>query len=88
MNINEELAQISEQLKQERDEIKLKVHLASMEAKDEWEQAETTWAGLKDNLDDIVDETKETTEELLASAKVIADELGQTYERIKKRLTS
>ncbi len=88
MNINEELAQISEQLKQERDEIKLKVHLASMEAKDEWEQAETTWAGLKDNLDDIVDETKETTEELLASAKVVADELGQTYERIKKRLTS
>ena len=88
MNINEELAQISEQLKQERDEIKLKVHLASMEAKGEWEQAEATWAGLKDNLDDIVDETKETTEELLASAKIVADELGQTYERIKKRLTA
>lgn len=88
MNISEELEQLSEKLKQDRDEIKLKLHLAGMEAKDEWEKTEDTWNGLKDKLDDIVDETKETTDELLNSAKVVADELGQAYERIKNRLTS
>ena len=43
MEMREEFAKLVEKLKTERDEINLKMHLASMEAKKEFEEAEKKW---------------------------------------------
>ncbi len=86
MNIQDDLRQLTETLKQQRDEIALKVHLASMEAKDEWENAEKNWDKLSAKASEIYDETVETTEDMVDAAKVIGDELADAYRRIKERL--
>jgi hypothetical protein len=87
MPIKIELDNLLEKLMSQRDEIILKLHLASMEAKEEFEEAEKKWETLKIKATEIADNSKETSEELIAKAKIIGEELKEAYERISKRLT-
>ena len=86
MSIKIEFDNLLEKLMSERDEIILKLHLASMDAKEEFEEAEKNWEALKIKATEIADDSKETSEELLAKAKIIGEELKEAYERISKRL--
>ncbi len=86
MNINKEFEELQELLKQQRDEIELQLHLASMEAKDEWHKADKKWAEFLDSLGVITDETKETSNEIIHATKVIGDELKHLYQGISDQL--
>ena len=70
-----------EELGRLRDEVRLKLHLASMEARDEWEKLEERWQQFrrKADLDETVDGIGE-------SAEGLVDELRKGYERIRKAL--
>lgn len=87
MSMKEDFEQLMEKLKYERDEVKLKMHLASMDAKDEFEKAEKKWTHIRSEAADIADDTKETSEELISKAKIVGEELKDTYHRIAKRLS-
>ena len=86
MTMKIEFDHLLEKLKTERDELKLKLHLASMEAKEEFEEAEKNWDKLKIKAAEIADDSKETSEEFIAKAKIIGEELKEAYVRIAKRL--
>ena len=88
MSIQKEFENLVEKLKAERDEIGLKLHLASMEAKEEYEEAESQWNQIKIKAAEIADDTIETSEEYIAKAKIIGDELKEAYSRIAKRMTN
>ena len=87
MSIKIEFDSLLEKLKTERDAILLKLHLASMEAKEEIEEADKHWEDLKIKATEIADESKETSDEYIAKAKIIGEELVEAYNRISKRLT-
>jgi hypothetical protein len=87
MGIKEEFDYLVKKLKAERDELKLKAHLASMDAKKEFEGAEIKWGQLKEKASEIADTTVETSEEYIAKAKIVGEELKETYKRIAKRLS-
>ena len=87
MGIKEEFESLVEKLKRERDEITLKAHLASMEARKELEGAEEKWNQLKKKASEIADDTVETSGEYIAKAKIVGEELKETYRRISKRLS-
>jgi hypothetical protein len=87
MSIKIEFDNLLEKLKSQRDEIMLKLHLASMEAKGEIEEADKHWEDLKIKAAEIADESKETSEEYIAKAKIVGEELKEAYSRISKRLT-
>ena len=74
-------------IKTERDELKLKMHLASMEAKEEFEKAEKKWENVKSKAAKIADKTIETSDEYIAKANIIGEELKEAYRRIAKRLS-
>lgn len=86
MNLKKEFDELTDKLNQQRDEIQLQLHLASMEAKEEWQDAEKIWGKFVDSLDVISDDTKETSAELIQTTKVIGDELKEAYQRISERL--
>ena len=86
MNVNTEFKELTEKLAKQRDEIELKLHLAGMDAKEEWGKAENKWGDFKQKLDEIADDTKETTDELVDSTKIVAEEIKSAYQRIVKRL--
>ncbi len=86
MNLQKEFDELTDKLNQQRDEIQLQLHLASMEAKEEWQEAEKGWGKFVDSLDVISDDTKEASAELIQTTKVIGDELKEAYQRISERL--
>ena len=87
MSIKEDFEKLLNKLQTERDEINLKLHLASMDAKQEFEEAEKEWGRLKVKAAEIADNSVETSEEFIASAKIVGEELKDTYHRIAKRLS-
>jgi hypothetical protein len=86
MNLQKEFDELTNKLNQQRDEIQLQLHLASKEAKEEWQEAEKGWGKFVDSLDVISDDTKESSAELIQATKVIGDELKEAYQRISERL--
>ena len=86
MDLKKEFDELTDALKQQRDEIEVQIHLASMEAKDEWQKAEQNWGQFIDKLGVITDDTKEASAELIQTTKIIGDELKNTYTRISERL--
>lgn len=87
MDIKEEFGNLIDRLKTERDQIKLKAHLASMDAKEEFAAAEQKWNQLKEKASEIADEAVDTSEEYISKAKIVGEELKETYKRISKRLS-
>lgn len=87
MSVRKDLEELLEKLKVERDEINLKLHLASMEAREEFEGAEKQWQQLKAKASEIADDTREASDEFITRAKIVAEELKDTYHRINKRLS-
>ncbi|MEC4748163.1 hypothetical protein [Methylomicrobium sp. Wu6] len=88
MELHEDLTKLSETLKQQRDEIRLQLHLAGADLKDEWEESERKWGHFKDKLAEIVDESKETTAEFLDKTRIVGEELRSAYKNIHRRLSS
>lgn len=87
MEIKEEFRKLVEKLRMERDEINLKIHLGSMDAQKEFEEAEKKWCHVKTKAADIADDGKTTSEEFIAKSKIVGEELKETYKRITKRLS-
>ena len=87
MGMKEEFNKLIDKLRMERDEINLKIHLASMDAKKEFEQAEKQWSQLKVKASEIADDAVETSEEFVSKSKIVGEELKETYRRISKRLS-
>ncbi|MGR9044162.1 MAG: hypothetical protein ACU83N_02630 [Gammaproteobacteria bacterium] len=87
MNIKEELEKFADGLNQLRDEIKVQMHLASMESRQEWDKAEKEWSHFRSQLDKISGEPKGNVDDLISKAKIVGEELNETYRRLKDRLS-
>lgn len=85
--VQDELGVLYGKLKTERDEVIVKLHLASMDIKEEFIEADKKWDMLKEKVSDIADDSKDTSQEFIAKTKIIADELKDTYKRIVQRLS-
>lgn len=85
MSLKNEFENLLVNLDSVREELQLKLHLASMEAKDEFEEAEKQWVQIKNKAAEIADESIETSEEYIAKAKIVGDELKEAYQRVAKR---
>lgn len=86
MDIKKDFDELASVLKQQRDEIEVQIHLASMEVKEEWHKGEKEWGEFVDALGVITDDSKEASAELINATKIIGDELKETYKRISDRL--
>jgi len=78
--------ELVEKLERQRDELKLRAHLAKAEARDEWEELETKWERLRSRLKAAGEEADVVSEDVRAAASILADELKKGYERIRQRL--
>lgn len=87
MSLKNEFENLLAKLNTQREELQLKLKLASMEARAEFEETEQQWREIKNKAAEIADETIETSEEFIAKAKIIGEELKEAYQRIAKRLS-
>ncbi|MCB1691837.1 MAG: hypothetical protein KDI19_03680 [Pseudomonadales bacterium] len=84
--MDEKIKAFWEQLKTERDELRVQMHLASAELKDEWEVAEKKWAQAQKKLDVALKEAGDKAREARDTLSIVGDELGDAYGRIRDRL--
>ncbi len=85
--MNEDFEKLWQKVKTQRDELRVQSRLAQAELKDEWQELEKKWDSAEKNLKQVQEEAKETGDELVASAKVVMEELSSAYDRIKGRLS-
>lgn len=81
--IKEQLDTTFEGLKQQRDELRLQMHLLGMEARDEWHEAEQAWERLSNAARRIQAEGAYQVDEMVAAFRQLADELTGQYQRFK-----
>ena len=79
-------AHVMEKLRQERDELRLKMHLGKAELKEEWEALERKWEHLEGRMSGVAGEAREASREVGAAFGVLADELGEAYRRIRAKM--
>ena len=70
-----------EDLKKARDEIMLKMHLASMELKDEWEDLEQQWQEFSSKA-----EMHKSAEGLGSALRNVGEELAVAFRRVRHAL--
>ena len=87
--MSQERAKLEEligKLKQERDELRVQMHLAKAEAKDEWQELEKKWEILENKLAALKRETKDASKDIGAALGVLSEEIANAYRRIRKTL--
>jgi hypothetical protein len=84
--MNKEIEVFWEQLKTQRDELRVRAQLVEYELRDEWEVIEQKWHKAERKFQHLQDEATESTVEMKHSVKVIMDEISDAYDRIKIRL--
>lgn len=83
-NIKETYTALIESVKKERDELNLKIHLAEMEVRDEWELVEKKWQLLQSKGHQLSKATSESSHELGDAFTILGDQIKATYNRLKQ----
>ena len=85
-NYRKEIEELLAQLKQERDELNVKLHLAKVEARDQWEVAEKQWYAFQHKSEKVLGEVDHTGDEVKQALTLLADELKDGYRRIREQM--
>ena len=86
MDLRDDLERLAETLKQQRDELQLQMHLLSLEARQEWDKAERNWQQFRGKAEELGRVGREASKDVGAAAKLLGEELGRAYERVRKSL--
>ena len=73
-------------LKQQRDELALRVHLGKAEAKDQWDQVQQQLDKLATEYEPLKNVAEETTEGVLSGLELTAAEVKRGMERVAAML--
>jgi hypothetical protein len=84
--LGEEIHELMDEIKKERGELELKMHLAKAEVRDEWDKAEKQWHEFKAKADLLAKEAREASGDVGKAAKSLAQELKIAYKRIYRQL--
>jgi len=86
VNAREEIEKLMHQLEQQRDELRVKMALAKLEAREEWEKLEKQWGQLKANAPQIREDLGATASGVGVALKKAAEEIRDGYARLRKLL--
>ena len=83
---NETLTNLINSLKQQRDELSLQVHLGKKEAQEEWDKLTAKLDDLSHDYEPLKEAMEETAENVFDALKLVAGEVADGFERIRKSL--
>ena len=76
-----------QEVKTQRDELNLQIHLAAAEVKTEWQHIEEKkWPEVEHKLRLLAEDYEEHAEDLAEAAQIVGEEIRHAYQRIKERL--
>ncbi len=84
--LEDNIEEVFEELEQQRDELRLKVHLAGMEIRDSWDELEERWDNLVARKDQLQRELEPTVDDARVAWMMLRDEILEGYRTIRERL--
>ena len=72
------------ELRTERDELRVRLHLAKLESSEEWQKLEHQMEKLESKTREIGGATVEASEDMAAAAKLLAEEIGDGFKKIAR----
>lgn len=82
--LREEMKKLQDTLLQQRDELRVKLHLAKADARDEWEALEKKWAEAQVKFSQLQQSAEESRGGIEAAARLLGEEIQKGYERIRR----
>jgi len=86
MSTKQNFNDMVEKLREQRDEINVKIHLANMEVRDEWEELEQMWGQLVDKTKRVGKEVEPAAEGVHAAISLLGEEIKEGYRKVKRAL--
>ena len=86
MTMKGEIEESMKVIRQQRDELQLKIHLAGLEVQDEWETLEEKWDELVNKSMQLKKQLDPTLDDINVAYSLLEDELKKGYEQLKKAL--
>lgn len=84
--IEDSFEDVMETLGQERDELRVRMHLASMEVRDKWDELEAQWEQFVARNEQLKRELEPTVDDTKAALVLLKEELVEGYRKIRDRL--
>lgn len=81
------LEQLARTVKKERDELKLQIHLASLDTKDEYERLAKKCDQLPEEYHPVTDAVEKTADHVVSAAGMVADALPFGVQRVRKAIS-
>jgi len=82
----ENLNELIDELRQTRDELRVQMHLAAAEVRDEWEVLEKKWGQFRSRAERVGEATGEAAEDVGEALELVGEELRKGYQRIRSIL--
>ena len=83
-DIKTKIDDIVNDLKQERDELRVKLNLAKLEMGDEWEKLEKKLEKLEAKTKELGSATVEASKDIGVAAKLLGEEIREGFKKIAK----
>lgn len=74
------------ELKQERDELKVKIHLAKLETSEEWQKLEGKLVKLESRVKQLGGVTAEASKDMGRAVKTLAEEIRDGFKKIARHI--
>jgi ribosome recycling factor len=74
-------------VRKERDELKLQIHLASLDAKDEYERLSKKCDRLADEYQPVTEAVEKTADNMVSALGMVADELKFGFQRVRQAIS-
>jgi len=85
-DMKDRIDEMLDALKQERDELKVKLELARMNAGDEWEKLEVQLEKLEAKAKELGGVAADASQDIGAAAKLLGEEIANGFKEIRKHL--
>lgn len=82
--MTDEMKKLEEMILQQRDELRLKLHLAKADARDEWEALEKKWEEAQGKFAQVQKSADASMGDIEAAARLLGEEILKGYERIRR----
>ena len=84
--LRQAISKMTEELREERDELNLKMDHAATEIRDEREELEQKWQHFLTRARQVEDAARESSHEIGAAVALLGEELKASFKRVRKML--
>lgn len=82
-DIDEKLEKMGAELRQARDELRVQMHLAKADARDEWADLEKKWDDFEDKWDKVEDVAEDAGKDIGRALSALGEEIKAGYAKIR-----